>query len=363
MNTHRSLTLAFGALCATSALLTTSACSSSSESGGSTSSNAAYSTENVNKVIAAYSGEDKGLPTTFGKARAGSKVIGWSAANAANELNARLGDSITSAVRGLGGTVKAQDAGLDPSKQATQVQQFINDKVDAIVVWPVDAASLAPVVKQANAAGIPVLAMESDPSGKTTGGFNAQIIYGRDMEAYVSAELMDQVHPDGEVGVLGLAVPVATIAYYTDRANYWAAKAGLKVVETVKNPDDQEAGGQSVVGPLLSKYPDLAGVLAYNDPTAIGAQTAARSAGRTLTAFAVNGQEDGLTALKEGKIQLDIQPPLADWGVEFANAAYLLSDSMNASIPKVIFPGIGSVYTSENVADAKTLSAQIAESK
>ena len=53
--------------------------------------------------------------------------------------------------------VKALDAQLDPAKQVTDVDQLVAQKVDLIVVYPLDENSLKPALKRAQDAGIKVL--------------------------------------------------------------------------------------------------------------------------------------------------------------------------------------------------------------
>jgi len=56
-----------------------------------------------------------------------------------------------------GVTVKVSDATNDPSKQVSQAQQAINDKVDGIVVFPCTPDSAATIVRMANEAKIPIV--------------------------------------------------------------------------------------------------------------------------------------------------------------------------------------------------------------
>jgi ribose transport system substrate-binding protein len=54
-----------------------------------------------------------------------------------------------------GGTLLWNSAGMDVNTQISNFQQYINQKVDAIVVAPVNSATLAPQIAAAKAAGIP----------------------------------------------------------------------------------------------------------------------------------------------------------------------------------------------------------------
>ncbi len=65
----------------------------------------------------------------------------------------------------LGVKLTVTDAGSDPSRQANDIQNAIARGVDAIVVNPVDSDAVVPSVQAANAAGIPVIALDRAPSG------------------------------------------------------------------------------------------------------------------------------------------------------------------------------------------------------
>ena len=309
---------------------------------------------NIEKVIASYPGDVTKLPTSFGEPAERAAKIGWSSPRTANELVGRLGLSIEKAVADMGGTLVSYDADADVSRQVGQMQQLINDKVDAIVVWPLDATALAPVMKQAKAANIPVVAMEATPNADgDIGDAAGQVIYGRDLGAYVAASLMAELHPGGEVAVSKFAVPVPSIMYYAERASYWATQKGLKVVGTYDNMSDDVAGGQAMASPVIAKYPNLVGLLSYNDATAMGATTAAKAAAKNLLAFGQNGEDSGVEAVRSGKLALTYQPPVVDWGRELVRGAYLASEGKE--IPKAVFTGPGTFITSANIGTAKKM--------
>jgi ABC-type sugar transport system substrate-binding protein len=210
---------------AVAAVLALTACSSGKSGspaagGGSGSSTAkVLSAANIDSVIKAYSGKETEFPQTFGTATKGAVKIGWSSPRTANELVGRLGTAIQKDVAAMGGSFTSYDANGDVATQVSQVQQLVNDHVDALIVWPLDATALKPSFKLAKAAGIPILAMEATPDGSADiGDVTGQVIYGRDIDAYVAATLMSQVSPGGQVAVAKFAVPVPSINYYAERA-------------------------------------------------------------------------------------------------------------------------------------------------
>ena len=60
----------------------------------------------------------------------------------------------------LGVNVKIVDAQNDPAKQANDISDLIQQKVDVLLINPVDSAAISTSVAAANKASIPVLALD-----------------------------------------------------------------------------------------------------------------------------------------------------------------------------------------------------------
>ncbi|MDR1511155.1 MAG: substrate-binding domain-containing protein [Synergistaceae bacterium] len=104
-------------------------------------------------ALAAY-----GAAVPSGSAVDYSKLtIAWSPANLTNELQVILTDNLTAAIEGLGCTMLTADPSSDPSLQVSQVENYIAQKVDLILMSPVDAAASGIVVTEAKEAGIPMI--------------------------------------------------------------------------------------------------------------------------------------------------------------------------------------------------------------
>jgi ribose transport system substrate-binding protein len=327
---------------------------STTAGGDPTDPSAILGADNIKSVIASYTGENSTLPASFGTPEVKPLKIGWVAALNANELNSQVGYAIEKAVAAIGGELIALDANGDPAAQVTQIQKLINQDVDGIIVWPLDATALVPALQQAKDAGIAITAMEVTPDGSVDlGPVDGQVIYGRDIDAYIAAKLMSELYPGAQIASNRFAVPVPSINYYADRVNYWAEQFGLKVVDTVDNPSDNVAGGEQMAGPIFAQYPDVKGWLAYNDASALGVTAASRSAGLNVTAFGQNGEDATIPAIESGQIALTVQPPADLWGRELVNGILLVKAGQ--TIPKSIFPGVGNVITKETVASAAPL--------
>lgn len=345
------------------ATLLLSACSSGS--GGSGDSDSAGAKDaNLGDIAAAcikkYDGPLADVASAYPKSGDAKLKIGFSSPLQANEFVNYLQKFVEGAVSAAGGTTVAFDAAGQPDKQVTQVEQLLNDDVDALIIFPLDASALKPVIAKAKAAGVPVIGMEVQPDAVSDiGDFTSQVVQGRDLQAYVSACTMAEVHPGAEVATIGFAVPVPAILEYVERVTYWSKEFGLKVVDSVDNATDDVAGGETVASGLLTKHANLKGVFAYNDPSAIGASTAARGQSRKLTTFGLNGGSDAFTALESGKQDLSIQFPAQAWAEALVAAAYAAVEAPEAELPKSVFPNQLEVLVKDSLGQSETWKQQL----
>ena len=281
-----------------------------------------------------------------------------------NEASNATQDAAEQAVDHLGGQFFSYDAKGQPDVQLQGFNQFLNQGMDAVLVpFPLDPMALQPVLQRAEKTNVPVIALEGypDPS-KPSEGYTSNMLLGRDQQGFVLASEMAKAHPDAEIILVKLAIPVPGLEYVAERMAYWAQKCGLDVVETVANPSDDAAGAQTVVTPALQSHPNVEGILAYNDPSAVGASTAARSLGRSVEIYGMNGASDGYAAVKDGTIDLSLQAPSVQYGAMMVAAAYGAVQGLD--IPKdVLADPPYYLLTKETIesGEAKTYDEHLAE--
>jgi ribose transport system substrate-binding protein len=113
-------------------------------------------------------------------------------------------------------------------------------------------------------------------------------------------------------------------------------------------PTDDIAGGEKAMTQLLGKSPDIKGVIAYNDPSAIGAASAARSQGKPdLVLGGQNGGSDGLNAVKAGRETYTLKLDAPSMGKDFAWALYDLKQG--TKVPVTVKAGKPQLVTKDNV--------------
>lgn len=61
----------------------------------------------------------------------------------------------------IGATLNVQDAQVDLANQNTQIDAFIQQKVDSIIISAVDESGIEPAIQRAKAAGIIVIAVDT----------------------------------------------------------------------------------------------------------------------------------------------------------------------------------------------------------
>lgn len=346
------------AVLSTSAVLV--ACGSSSGGGSgdeTTASGSATGTGTASQTAAAasvpFDSPESTLPVGYPEPKGDTPLtIGFASPTSASEPIQVLEQSMSATAEKLGGKVVILDAGLDVDKQVSDIQQLVAQKVDAIVVFPLDPHAVVPAVEQAKKAGIPAVAIEYDNQDPNEiGPFDTQIVQGTDRLAYLEVEqAFKDVGKGGKVVQIGLNVPAPTIVAIGNATKKWAEKFGLQYQGRADNPSDDIAGGEKAMAGLLAKYPDAEGVLAYNDASAIGAAAAARTQGRDMRFYGnYGGASDGLTAIENDRIDGTVlfdQPGVgkfAVWG------AYDLVEDPDAELPKTVLPGPPVVVTAQNV--------------
>lgn len=189
------------------------------------------------------------------------------------------------------------DAQQDNAKQVADVENFLRQKVDLLIISPNEAKPLTPVVKRAFESGIPVIILDREIEGDTyttfIGADNRAI--GRAAGAY-SAELLG-----GKGNVVEIrGLPGSTPA--RDRSEGFreaiASFPGIRIVhDPVANWLREEAMSQMEAA--LSAHEQIDLVYAHNDPMAVGAFLAARAKGRDGSIRFVG--IDGLPGLDGGR--------------------------------------------------------------
>jgi ribose transport system substrate-binding protein len=279
-------------------------------------------------VVAACGDDDGAASKSSAQARAcgpdGDYVIGMSQANNAEPYRERMNDDIQRAAEAVPQfQVEFADAAQDNAKQVSDVENFLTQQIDLLIISPNEAAPLTAVVKKAYDQKIPVIVLDRKVEGDayTTfiGADNQEI--GKQAGEFVATELL----PDGGNVVEIQGLPGSTPAQ--ERSNGFkegiAANSGIKVIATGVG-DWLRDKGQQQAEAILQAEDQIDVVYSHNDPMAEGAYLAAQSAGRVedmeiIGIDALPIPSGGIKAVEEGRLSATFTYPTG--GKEAVDAA------------------------------------------
>lgn len=296
---------------------------------------------------------ESGLPTSYPTPEPKELTIGLLVPLAASQIVTDIYDAAKAQIEELGGEWIEFDAKATPDLQVSQFEQLLNMDVDAIVVTPITATGLQPLLERAAEAGIPVVANDADPSSNAPPpGFATQVLQQTDQLVYLQVKAACEALPAGsKVALIGYAVPVPIFLFAAERRLYWAEQFGLEVVDSADSPNDQAEGGEQTAAGLIAKHPDLAGILGFIDEAAIGAAVAARASGREdLKTFGITALELGRGAIESGRLDASVALDTEDYGRKMAQAAYAAAEGLE--IPPSVLAGEPYIVTEDNVTSA-----------
>ena len=218
------------------------------------------------------------------------------------------------------------DAAGDTAKQVGQVENFLAQGMDAVVILPVDTTATGPMTKAIVKAGKPLVYVNRKPEKLPKGvayvgskSIDAGVMNmeelgkamgGKDNLAILIGELSDEPahgRTDGIKQVVKEQFP--NIKVTREQTGHWKRESGKTIME------DWLASGQQIDG-----------VAANNDEMALGALQAIKAAKKIgkIPVGGTDGTHDALESMDKGELNNTVfQDPVAQGG-EAVNAAYLL---------------------------------------
>ncbi len=209
------------------------------------------------------------------------------------------GDECARQGGGFGMQVSVQDGERNVQKQTSQMEAFISQKVNFLVLQATDAAGLTPVTRKAEKAGIPVITLNQDVAGAHT-GFVGMGHYA--MGVQVAEGMAKQLDKTGNIvvleGVQGTGANIQRMAGFKDTLAHYP---GMKVVADQSAAFDRKKG-HDIFQTIMQGQSKIDAVFGVNDEMAIGAAQAAVEAGRrgNIKFWGADGELDMYKAIKSG---------------------------------------------------------------
>ncbi|MGD2353906.1 ribose ABC transporter substrate-binding protein RbsB [Bacillus subtilis] len=235
-------------------------------------------------------------------------TIGLSVSTLNNPFFVSLKKGIEKEAKKRGMKVIIVDAQNDSSKQTSDVEDLIQQGVDALLINPTDSSAISTAVESANAVGVPVVTIDrSAEQGKVETLVASDNVKGGEMAATFIA---DKLGKGAKVAELE-GVPGASATRERGSGFHNIADQKLQVV-TKQSADFDRTKGLTVMENLLQGHPDIQAVFAHNDEMALGALEAINSSGKDILVIGFDGNKDALASIKNGKLSATVaqQPEL-----------------------------------------------------
>jgi ribose transport system substrate-binding protein len=253
-------------------------------------------------------------PAASGAAAAsGGKTIGVSIQNREAQFYQDMEAGMKSEAAKFGYTVLVVDASRDNSKQQSQVEDFISQKVAAIVLTPYDSQAIGSAIVEANKANVPVFTADI-ANGSAQGKVVAHIASDNVQGGAQAGKLMCAALGKSGGSVAIIDEPEVTSVQDRVKGFKAALASGCPNVKIVADIDGggERAKASSSMDDILQAHKDLKGVFGINDDSALGAAKAIDAAGLKgkIAVVGYDATPEARTAIAGGSMYGDaIQHP------------------------------------------------------
>ncbi len=238
-----------------------------------------------------------------------SVVIGMCNANLTEPWNAQMDADVASAAKAYPNvTVKYKDAAGDSLTQRSQVEEFINEGVDVLIISPVEATPMTEIITKAYKAKIPVFLV-----GRLIDNDSYTQYIGTDdfSLGYAAGQYLVDCFKDKKANVVELEGLMTSSPGYDRHLGFTRAIEKHSNIKVVYASDCKwlEDMGRSEMESVLSVHNDIDAVFGGNDPTAHGAYLAASAAGRAknMIFFGIDGlAAEGRAYVRDGVFKMTI---------------------------------------------------------
>ena len=263
-------------------------------------------------------------------------TVGLSLSTLNNPFFVTLKEGAEAAAQEAGVELIVVDAQDDPAKEATNIEDLIQQGVDALLINPTDADAIVPSIQKANQAGIPVFTIDrAAAGGEIVSHIASDNVAGGAMAAKFLCDAMDGA--GNIVELEGIAGTSAARDRGQGFNNYMSSQCSGAPIVARQTANFNRAEGLSVFENILQAQPEIAGTFAHNDEMILGAIEAAEAAGRAEQIIFVgfDAIDDAVAAVQAGKLAATIaqQPELmGDLGVK-SSVAFLGGDTVDPFVP------------------------------
>ena len=271
-----------------------------------------------------------------------------------------LRNGMTDYAKGKSGVnLQVEDAQNDVGKQLSQIQNFIAQKVDAIIVNPVDTDATPKMTQLAVEAKIPLVFVNRMPSDKTLPA-NVSFVGSNEADSGTleMKEVCKLLGGKGEIVVMMGELSNQAARQRTQDVHDVIAKepcTGIKIIQE-QTANWKRTEGADLMTNWISAGIKPAAVVSNNDEMAVGAILALKQAGvgtDKVIVAGVDATQDALAAMKAGDLKVTVFQNAAAQGSGAVDTALKLVkgekvDSMVWVPFELVTPDIADKYLKKN---------------
>ncbi|WP_027085945.1 ABC transporter substrate-binding protein [Cohnella panacarvi] len=243
-------------------------------------------------------------------------VLGFSQLGTESDWRLANTESIKEAAKEAGVELRFENAEQSQQKQIAAIRSFIEQKVDVIAIAPVIQSGWEPILKEAKAAGIPVIISDrsidvADSSLFVT--FIGADFYeeGRKAGKYLLDKTRDMTGTIGIAELKGTEGSAPSIERGKGFRDTIEGNSNFVYLESDYADFTFEQGKETMRRFLREKGKEIRVLFAHNDDMALGAIEAIEEyglrPGKDIVIISVDGTRRALEKLAEGKINLVVE--------------------------------------------------------
>ena len=292
-------------------------------------------------------------------------VIGYSVYDLQNPYWQSWTAGVKAGAEAAGAEVVIADQKSDQQQQVSGSLDLINQGISGLIITPVQPSALPATIDAAHEARIPVVIGDIGTAGDYDAYIQSNNANGGALAAEYVIEQLGDVPGPHKVGVIELhAGSVVGEERVAEFVRIIGEHENFEIVSSLDGNDTVD-GGFAAAQDMLSANPDLTVIYAANDDSAIGAQRALETAGKSAAdgfiLIGFDGADGALDLIEQGLMSATVAQDPYGQGVKAVETVLALLEGGDpgfgdAATRTVFFPV--EIVTAENLADFRAAKAE-----
>lgn len=257
-------------------------------------------------------------------------TLGYSVYDLQNPYWQSYAAGVEAGAEAAGVDVTIVDQKSDQQQQVSGSLDLVNQGISGLIVTPVQPSALPATIDAAHGAKIPVVIADIGTAGDYDAYIQSNNVEGGALAAEYVIEQLGEVPGPHKVGVIelhaGSVVGEERVAEFVSTIE---AHENFEIVSSLDGNDTVD-GGFAAAQDMLSANPDLQVIYAANDDSAMGAQRAMETAGKSVAdgfiLIGFDGADGALDLIEQGLMSASVAQDPYGQGVKAVETVLALLD-------------------------------------